>query len=95
LGDENTAFLPCDCPFFKLVVPFFLAPLPADNGSAAKIQASCRPACANISNDHAHHLGGYVAWILTEEEEKTVFELTKTFSSYRYRYSYFVFGGNR
>jgi hypothetical protein len=69
---------------------FFLAPLPTINDNL-NIQANCRTACANISNDDAQHLRGYVAWILSEDEDMAVHELTKTYSNI----SNFVLGGNR
>jgi hypothetical protein len=46
---------------------FFFAPLLLSDRSG-NTQIKCRAACADISNDHALHLGGYVAWILSKEE---------------------------
>jgi hypothetical protein len=73
---------------------FFFAPLPLDASLSDGIQSLCRTACANTSQD-ANHLGGYVAWILSLEENNAVFDLTSSLAKQPGVLSYFVLGGNR
>jgi hypothetical protein len=73
---------------------FFFASLPLNAPLSDGIQSLCRTACANTSHD-ANHLGGYVAWILSLEENNAVFELTSSLAKQPGVLSYFVLGGNR
>jgi hypothetical protein len=53
---------------------FFLVVYPSPR-RVADARSYCRSDCATPSNDKANHLGGYLGWILTEEENDEVMSL--------------------